>query len=65
MSLFLDYVYMTDVALRGIIRVNRHTGEPPETVNSEKMQSIPVDVKVIHPLNQPTVETHAAFTPGQ
>lgn len=55
---------MTDMALRGISRVNRHTGEPPEKVNTEKMPSTPMDVKVIHPLNQPTVKTHAAFTPG-
>ncbi|KAF4094118.1 hypothetical protein AMELA_G00009360 [Ameiurus melas] len=63
MSLFWDYVYVTDSASQSVMRVKRHTGEPPEKVNSKKMQSVPADVKVIHPLNQPVVETRAAFTP--
>ncbi|GAA6073507.1 pro-epidermal growth factor, partial [Tachysurus ichikawai] len=34
--------------------------EPPEKVNSIKMPDVPVDVKVIHPANQP--ESRSAFT---
>lgn len=65
MSLFSDYVYVTDSASQSVLRVNRHAGEHPENMNSRKMPSVPVDVKVIHPMNQPVVETRAAFTLGQ
>ncbi|MCJ8733713.1 hypothetical protein PDJAM_G00226690 [Pangasius djambal] len=63
MSLFSDHVYVTDSASQSVMRVNRHTGEPPEEVNSKKLPSVPVDVKVIHPMNQPVLEARAAFTP--
>lgn len=65
MSLFSDYVYVTDSESQSVMRVNRHMEEPPENVNSQKMPSIPVDVKVIHPMKQPVVETRAGFTRGQ
>lgn len=64
MTLFSNYVFMTDSVSQSVIRVNRHTGEPPEKVNPRKMPSVPVDLKVIHPMNQPVEETRAAFTPG-
>ncbi|KAI5624942.1 pro-epidermal growth factor isoform X2, partial [Silurus asotus] len=61
MSLFSDYVYLTDSESQSVLRVNRHTGEPAEML---KMPSVPVDVKVIHPMNQPVEESRAVFTPG-
>ncbi|KAF5898954.1 pro-epidermal growth factor [Clarias magur] len=57
MSLFSDYVYVTDSATQSVMRVNRHTGEPSENMSSKMFPSVPVDVKVIHPSNQPAVET--------
>ncbi|XP_060740688.1 pro-epidermal growth factor [Tachysurus vachellii] len=60
MSLFSDYVYLTDSASQSVMKVNRNMREPPEKVNSIKMPDVPVDVKVIHPTNQP--ESRAAFT---
>lgn len=64
MSLFSDYVYVTDSATQSVMRINRHTGQPPENVSSEMFPSVPVAVKVIHPSNQPAVEIQAAFSPG-
>ncbi|XP_058252369.1 pro-epidermal growth factor isoform X1 [Hemibagrus wyckioides] len=63
MSLFLDYVYVTDPASQSVMRVKRHMAEPLKEVKAIKMQNVPVDVKVIHPTIQPEVESPAAFTP--
>ncbi|XP_053362043.1 pro-epidermal growth factor [Clarias gariepinus] len=65
MSLFSDYVYVTDSATQSVMRINRHTGQPPENVSSEMFPSVPVAVKVIHPSNQPAVEIQAAFSPDE
>uniref|UniRef100_A0AAR2IW25 EGF-like domain-containing protein n=1 Tax=Pygocentrus nattereri TaxID=42514 RepID=A0AAR2IW25_PYGNA len=58
MSIFLDYVYMTDSASNSVTRVNKLTGGRPKKVNSKKLLHALADVKVIHPINQPVAEVN-------
>ncbi|XP_058653064.1 pro-epidermal growth factor isoform X2 [Onychostoma macrolepis] len=64
MTIFLDYVYLTDSKSKRITRVNKYTGGRGENVNSKRMPHPPADVKVVHPINQPVVEIPTPFTPG-
>uniref|UniRef100_A0A671PV14 Pro-epidermal growth factor-like n=1 Tax=Sinocyclocheilus anshuiensis TaxID=1608454 RepID=A0A671PV14_9TELE len=64
MTIFLDYVCLTDSKSKRIIRVNKYTGGRGENVNSKRMPHPPADVKVVHPINQPVVEIPTQFTPG-
>ncbi|KAI7801842.1 putative pro-epidermal growth factor, partial [Triplophysa rosa] len=64
MTVFLDYVYLTDSKSKSIKRVNKYIGGPGENVNFKRMPHPPADVKVVHPINQPVVESPASFTPG-
>ncbi|XP_073777403.1 pro-epidermal growth factor isoform X1 [Danio rerio] len=62
MTIFLDYVYLSDSKSKTITRLNKYTGGRQENVSSQRMPHSPADVKVVHPINQPVVET--PFTPG-
>ncbi|KAI4872410.1 hypothetical protein NFI96_033211 [Prochilodus magdalenae] len=62
MSVFLDYVYMTDSASNSVTRVNKFTGGRPEKVNSKQLLHPPADVKVVHPIKQPVAEVSAPLT---
>ncbi|KAL7863483.1 hypothetical protein SRHO_G00124670 [Serrasalmus rhombeus] len=64
MSIFLDYVYMTDSASNSVTRVNKLTGGRPKKVNSKKLLHALADVKVIHPINQPVAEVSGSLTSG-
>ncbi|XP_048032997.1 pro-epidermal growth factor [Megalobrama amblycephala] len=64
MTIFLDYVYLTDFKSKRITRVNKYTGGRGENVNSKRMPHPPADVKVVHPINQPVVEVPTPFNPG-
>uniref|UniRef100_A0A672NNW5 Pro-epidermal growth factor-like n=1 Tax=Sinocyclocheilus grahami TaxID=75366 RepID=A0A672NNW5_SINGR len=64
MTIFLDYVCLTDSKSKRIIRVNKYTGGRGENVNSKRMPQPPADVKVVHPINQPVVGIPTQFTPG-
>ncbi|KAL7886291.1 hypothetical protein AOLI_G00065860 [Acnodon oligacanthus] len=64
MSIFLDYVYMTDLASNSVTRVNKLTGGRPKKVNSKKLLHAPAEVKVVHPINQPVAEVSAPLTSG-
>ncbi|XP_067312647.1 pro-epidermal growth factor [Pseudorasbora parva] len=64
MTIFLDYVYLTDIKSKRITRINKYTGGRRENVNSKKMSQPLTDVKVVHPINQPVVETPTPLTPG-
>uniref|UniRef100_A0A8C1WNK6 Epidermal growth factor n=1 Tax=Cyprinus carpio TaxID=7962 RepID=A0A8C1WNK6_CYPCA len=57
MTIFLDYVYLTDSKSKRITRVNKYTGGRGENVNSKRMPHPPADVKVVHPINQPKSTT--------
>uniref|UniRef100_A0A672NP98 Pro-epidermal growth factor-like n=1 Tax=Sinocyclocheilus grahami TaxID=75366 RepID=A0A672NP98_SINGR len=57
MTIFLDYVCLTDSKSKRIIRVNKYTGGRGENVNSKRMPQPPADVKVVHPINQPKSTT--------
>uniref|UniRef100_A0A672NMH9 Pro-epidermal growth factor-like n=1 Tax=Sinocyclocheilus grahami TaxID=75366 RepID=A0A672NMH9_SINGR len=61
MTIFLDYVCLTDSKSKRIIRVNKYTGGRGENVNSKRMPQPPADVKVVHPINQPHLKHTIAF----
>uniref|UniRef100_A0A4W4ENW8 EGF-like domain-containing protein n=1 Tax=Electrophorus electricus TaxID=8005 RepID=A0A4W4ENW8_ELEEL len=63
MSVFLNYVYITDSLSKSIMRVNKYTGGSPEKVGSRKMLHVPADIRVIHSTIQPVVETGTPSTP--
>ncbi|CAN9514614.1 unnamed protein product [Ophioblennius macclurei] len=63
LSVFLDYLYYTDAASRVIKQVNKYTGGKARDVNVKQMAKPPVDIRVIHPLAQPTGDSSATF-PG-
>nr|XP_055034923.1 pro-epidermal growth factor [Misgurnus anguillicaudatus] len=61
LTVFLDVVYLTDSKSKSIRRINKYIGGPGENVNTKRMLHPPADVKVVHPINQPVVESP---TPG-
>ncbi len=62
-SVFLEHLYYTDAASRVIKQVNKYTGGEPLNVNIKRMAKPPVDIKVVHPLNQPMADSKPSF-PG-
>ncbi|XP_032383448.1 pro-epidermal growth factor [Etheostoma spectabile] len=62
-SVFLEHLYYTDAASRVMKQVNKYTGGEPRTVNIKQMAKPPVDIKVVHPLNQPMADSQSPF-PG-
>ncbi|XP_066506152.1 pro-epidermal growth factor isoform X1 [Hoplias malabaricus] len=64
MSVFLEYMYITNSTSNSITRINKYTGVPPEKISSIQLQHPPTDVKVIHPFNQPTAEVISPHTSG-
>lgn len=63
MSLFLEHIYYTDATSRAIKQLNKYTGGEPADVNIKQMAKTPVDIKVVHPLNQPMADLPSPF-PG-
>ncbi|XP_035767039.1 pro-epidermal growth factor [Neolamprologus brichardi] len=62
-SVFLEHIYYTDSESRVIKQVNKYTGGEPRVVNIKQMSKPPVDIKIVHPLNQPTADPLSPF-PG-
>ena len=62
-SVFLEHLYYSDAASRVIKQINKYTGGEPVDVNLKKMSKSPVEIKVVHPLSQPTVDPLSPF-PG-
>ncbi|XP_005467322.3 pro-epidermal growth factor [Oreochromis niloticus] len=62
-SVFLEHIYYTDAESRVIKQVNKYTGGEPRVVNLKQMAKPPVDIKIVHPLNQPTADPLSPF-PG-
>uniref|UniRef100_A0AAQ5X4I0 EGF-like domain-containing protein n=1 Tax=Amphiprion ocellaris TaxID=80972 RepID=A0AAQ5X4I0_AMPOC len=62
-SVFLERLYYSDAASRVIKTVNKYTGGEPLDVNTKQMSKPPVDIKVVHPLNQPVADSLSPF-PG-
>uniref|UniRef100_A0A3Q1I1W3 Epidermal growth factor n=1 Tax=Acanthochromis polyacanthus TaxID=80966 RepID=A0A3Q1I1W3_9TELE len=60
-SLFLERLYYSDAASRVIKTVNKYTGGEPLDVNTKQMSKPPVDIKVVHPLNQPLEDSLSPF----
>ncbi|XP_068596758.1 pro-epidermal growth factor [Brachionichthys hirsutus] len=63
MSVFLERLYYTDAASRVVKQVDKHYGGKPRSVNVKPMAKPPVDVKVVHLLNQP-MEDPQSLVPG-
>ncbi|XP_036934162.1 pro-epidermal growth factor [Acanthopagrus latus] len=63
MSVFLEHVFYTDAASRVIKQVNKHRGGEPLVVNIKPMAKPPLEIKVVHPLNQPMADSQPA-SPG-
>ncbi|XP_034739439.1 pro-epidermal growth factor [Etheostoma cragini] len=61
-SVFLENLYYTDAASRVMKQVNKYTGGEPLTVNIKQMAKPPVDIKVVHPLNQPMADSQSPFS---
>ncbi|XP_071391277.1 pro-epidermal growth factor [Centroberyx affinis] len=55
-SVFLEHFYYTDVASQTIKQVNKYTGGEPVNVNTKRMTKPPIDIRVVHPLNQPIAD---------
>ncbi|XP_062332968.1 pro-epidermal growth factor isoform X1 [Osmerus eperlanus] len=60
---FMERVYYTDAASRAIKQVNKYTGGAAKKINRKRMAHPPIDVKVVHPLNQP-IEDPVPVSPG-
>ncbi|XP_074529760.1 pro-epidermal growth factor [Halichoeres trimaculatus] len=63
MSIFLEHLYYTDATSRVIKRVNKNSGGQSLSVNIKSMAKPPVDIKVVHHLNQPMMDYQSTF-PG-
>uniref|UniRef100_A0A667ZPV4 Epidermal growth factor n=1 Tax=Myripristis murdjan TaxID=586833 RepID=A0A667ZPV4_9TELE len=55
-SVFLEHLYYTDGVSRAIKQVNKYTSGEPVNVNTKRMTKPPVDIRVVHPLNQPLAD---------
>uniref|UniRef100_A0A8D3CZ80 Epidermal growth factor n=1 Tax=Scophthalmus maximus TaxID=52904 RepID=A0A8D3CZ80_SCOMX len=56
-TVFLEYLYYTDSSSRVIKQVNKYTGGYSLDVNTKQMAKPPVEIKVVHPLNQPLADS--------
>ncbi|CAJ1059042.1 pro-epidermal growth factor [Xyrichtys novacula] len=63
LSIFLENLYYSDATSRVIKKVNKNTGGESLSVNFKLMAKQPVDVKVVHHLNQPMVDSQSTY-PG-
>uniref|UniRef100_A0A671YI11 Epidermal growth factor n=1 Tax=Sparus aurata TaxID=8175 RepID=A0A671YI11_SPAAU len=63
MSVFLEHLFYTDAASRVIKQVNKHSGGELKIVNVKPMAKPPLEIKVVHPLNQPMTDSQPA-SPG-
>ncbi|KAI3351475.1 hypothetical protein L3Q82_020324 [Scortum barcoo] len=62
-SVFLKHLYYTDAESHVIKQVNKYTGGQPLNVNMKRMAKPPVDIKVVHLLNQPMADSEPTY-PG-
>ncbi|XP_065815123.1 pro-epidermal growth factor [Labrus bergylta] len=62
-SIFLEHLYYTDATSRIIKQLDKNTGGESLSVNIKPMGKPPVDIKVVHPLNQPMGDSQSTF-PG-
>ncbi|XP_072252437.1 pro-epidermal growth factor [Leuresthes tenuis] len=60
-SFFLEHLYYTDAVSLVIKQINKYTGGEPVEVNIKQMARPPVDIKVVHPLNQPMADSSSPF----
>ncbi|KAG9338533.1 hypothetical protein JZ751_025589 [Albula glossodonta] len=55
-SVFLEHVYFTDNNTKTIKRQNKYTGDEEETITHKYPLHPPIDLRVVHPMRQPTAE---------
>ncbi|KAM7389104.1 hypothetical protein PAMP_023099 [Pampus punctatissimus] len=60
-AVFLEHLYYTDVASQAIKQINKYTGGEPHNVNTKRMAKPPVDIKLVHPLNQPMGDSPSPY----
>lgn len=56
-SIFLEHLYYNDAALRVIKQTNKYAGGEAVSVNIKPMAKPPVEIKVVHDLNQPMADS--------
>lgn len=56
-SIFLEHIYYSDAALRVIKQINKYAGAEAVSVNIKSMAKPPVEIKVVHDLNQPMADS--------
>lgn len=56
-SIFLEYLYYNDAELRVIKQINKYTGGKAVSVNMKPMAKPPIEIKVVHDLNQPMADS--------
>lgn len=56
-SIFLEHLYYNDAALRAIKQINKYAGGEAVSVNIKPMAKPPVEIKVVHDLNQPMADS--------
>ncbi|XP_036406633.1 pro-epidermal growth factor [Megalops cyprinoides] len=63
MSVFLEYVYYTDMKTRTIKSVDKYTGDQLATIIPKHPLQPPANIKVVHPLQQPVLEAPSPILP--
>lgn len=56
-SIFLEHLYYNDAALRVIKQIHKYAGGEAVSVNIKPMAKPPVEIKVVHDVNQPMADS--------
>lgn len=59
-SIFLEHLYYNDAASRVIKQINKYAGGEAVSVNIKPMARPPVEIKVVHDLNQPMADSQTS-----
>lgn len=59
-SIFLELLYYNDAASRVIKQINKYAGGEAVSVNIKPMARPPVEIKVVHHLNQPMADSQTS-----
>lgn len=59
-SIFLENLYYNDAASRVVKQINKYAGGEAVSVNIKPMARAPVEIKVVHDLNQPMADSQTS-----